>query len=85
MPHAIYLHSGLTQSRARIDNEESGARFEFSNIEVVVALSIAGMVNMAMVMMAASAFHQGHSEVAEIETAYHTALLGQLLAYSFCR
>src|SRR6266513_5027125 len=30
------------------------------------------MVNMAMVMMAASAFHAGHSDVAEIETAYHT-------------
>jgi manganese transport protein len=38
----------------------------------VVALAIAGMVNMAMVMMASSAFHAGHSDVAEIESAYHT-------------
>jgi manganese transport protein len=43
-----------------------------SNTEVVIALVIAGMVNMAMVMMASSAFHAGHSDVAEIETAYHT-------------
>jgi manganese transport protein len=39
---------------------------------VIVALAIAGLVNMAMVMMASSAFHAGHSDVAEIETAYHT-------------
>jgi manganese transport protein len=43
------------------------------------------MINMAMVMMAASAFHQGHSEVAEIETAYHllTPLLGGAAAAAF--
>ena len=44
----------------------------FSNIEVLVALGVAGLVNMAMVIMAASAFHAGHSDVAEIETAYST-------------
>ena len=43
-----------------------------SNIEVVIALAIAGLVNMAMVMMASGAFHAGHPDVAEIETAYHT-------------
>ncbi len=46
----------------------------FSNIEVLVALSLAGLVNMAMVMMAAAAFHAGHTDVAEIETAYRTLL-----------
>ena len=44
----------------------------FSNQEVIIALAIAGLVNMAMVMMASGAFHAGHPEVAEIETAYHT-------------
>jgi manganese transport protein len=39
---------------------------------VIVALGVAGLVNMAMVLMAASAFHEGHSDVAEIETAYAT-------------
>jgi manganese transport protein len=73
MPHAIYLHSGLTQSRAAPrDDAERRKLLRFSNMEVVVALSLAGLVNMAMVMMASSAFHAGHSEVAEIESAYHT-------------
>ncbi len=73
MPHAIYLHSSLTQDRAPARNEaERRALLRYSNIEVAVALSIAGLVNMAMVMMAAAAFHGGHEEVAEIETAYHT-------------
>src|SRR6202008_500256 len=51
---------------------ETRTVLRISNTEVVVALAIAGMVNMAMVMMASSAFHAGHSDVAEIETAYHT-------------
>jgi manganese transport protein len=75
MPHAIYLHSGLTQARGGVQNE-AGRRglIRFSNIEVVIALTLAGLVNMAMVMMAAAAFHEGHPEVAEIETAYHTLI-----------
>jgi manganese transport protein len=73
MPHAIFLHSGLTQHRAPARNESERRKLvRFSNIEVMVALGVAGLVNMAMVVMAASAFHQGHSEVAEIETAYST-------------
>jgi len=78
MPHAIYLHSSLTQARApaRTDEERRGL-LRFSNREVVLALSVAGLVNMAMVMMAARVFHEGNSDVAEIETAYHT--LGPLL------
>jgi manganese transport protein len=73
MPHAIFLHSGLTQNRAPArDDSERRKLVRFSNIEVVVALGVAGLVNMAMLMMAASAFHEGHSNVAEIETAYTT-------------
>ncbi len=73
MPHAIYLHSSLTQDRAPArDEAERRKLLRYSNIEVVVALTIAGLVNMAMVMMAAAAFHGGHEDVAEIETAYHT-------------
>ncbi len=73
MPHAIYLHSGLTQARGR-DVRPGLLRglLRFSNIEVVLALSLAGLVNIAMVMMAAAAFHAGHPEVAEIQTAYET-------------
>lgn len=86
MPHAVYLHSGLTQGRAPVRDEgERRKVLKFSNIEVVVALAVAGLVNIAMVMMAASAFHAGHSDVAEIESAYHTLtpLLGAAAAGVF--
>jgi manganese transport protein len=75
MPHALYLHSGLTQSRipARTETEKRKL-VRISNREVIIALSIAGVVNMAMVVMASGAFHAGHPEVAEIGTAYHTVL-----------
>ena len=51
----------------------------------MIALSVAGLVNMAMVMMASGAFHAGHPDVAEIETAYHTLtpLLGPAAAGVF--
>jgi manganese transport protein len=73
MPHAIYLHSGLTHIRLSArDDADRRKLVRFSNREVIVALAIAGAVNMAMVMMASAAFHAGHTDVAEIETAYHT-------------
>jgi manganese transport protein len=86
MPHAIYLHSGLTQARVPVRNDDDRRLvLRYSNREVVIALSMAGVVNMAMVMMASSAFHAGHPEVAEIETAYHTLtpLLGGAAAAIF--
>ena len=86
MPHAIYLHSSLTQSRGPARNQaDRRMLLRFSNREVIVALSIAGLVNMAMVAMASAAFSAGHSEVAEIETAYHTLtpLLGSAAATVF--
>jgi manganese transport protein len=86
MPHAVYLHSGLTQGRIPARTvAEIRTVLRISNTEVVVALAIAGLVNMAMVMMASSAFHAGHADVAEIETAYHTLtpLLGGAAATVF--
>jgi manganese transport protein len=86
MPHAIYLHSGLTQTRIPAENDdEIRSLVRISHIEVIVALSIAGLVNLAMVIMASSAFHSGHSDVSEIETAYHTLspLLGTAAASVF--
>jgi manganese transport protein len=86
MPHAIYLHSGLTQARTLPrDDAERRKLVRYSNLEVVLALTFAGAVNAAMVMMAAAAFHAGHPEVAEIETAYHTLapLLGAAAAAIF--
>ena len=73
MPHAVYLHSGLTQGRTPVRNENERRKvLRFSNQEVILALVVAGLVNMAMVMMASAAFHAGHSDVGEIETAYYT-------------
>lgn len=86
MPHAVYLHSGLTQHRANPRNDgERRLLLKFSNWECVIALAVAGMVNMAMVIMASAAFHAGHPEVAEIETAFHTLtpLLGGMAAGVF--
>jgi manganese transport protein len=73
MPHAIYLHSSLTQARVPVRNDrERRAVLRYSNLEVILALTVAGAVNAAMVMMASAAFHAGHADVAQIETAYHT-------------
>jgi manganese transport protein len=86
MPHAIWLHSGLTQNRIPAENDKERAYLlRLSNREVLVALGFAGFVNMAMVMMAAAAFHAGHSDVAKIETAYNTLvpLLGGAAASVF--
>jgi manganese transport protein len=86
MPHAIYLHSGLTQARIPARSDDDKRRIvRASNREVVIALLLAGLVNMAMVIMASGAFHAGHSEVAEIATAYHTLapLLGTAAAGVF--
>jgi manganese transport protein len=86
MPHVLFLHSGLTQNRVAPRNERERSKLlKFSNIEVVVALGAAGLINMAMVIMASSAFHQGHADIASIETAWHTLtpLLGSAAAGLF--
>jgi manganese transport protein len=73
MPHSIYLHSGLTQHRAPAHDDAQRRRLvRFSNREVVVALGLAGLVNMAMIAMAATAFGKTAPGIADIETAYHT-------------
>ena len=75
MPHAIYLHSGLTQDRAPArDLSERRLLVRYSNREVILALAVAGAVNAAMVMMASRAFHGGHADVANIEVAYSTLI-----------
>jgi manganese transport protein len=74
MPHAIYLHSGLTQARLPFANaRERRTALVMSNREVLLALGVAGLVNMAMIAMAAVAFHDGtHDQIAQIEMAYRT-------------
>lgn len=75
MPHALFLHSGLTQSRVPARNETERTKLlKYSNREVAITLTIAALVNMAMIVMAAGAFHSQHADVAEIQTAYHTLI-----------
>jgi manganese transport protein len=86
MPHAIYLHSAMMTHRVHHRTDAQCARLiRFSNIEVLLALSLAGLVNLAMVTMAAVMFHRGHADVGEIETAYHTLLplMGVVAAGAF--
>jgi manganese transport protein len=86
MPHAIYLHSAMMTQRVKAHTDDQRRRLiRYSNLEVLLALGLAGLVNMAMVAMAATMFHQGHADVGEIETAYHTLLplMGVVAAGAF--
>ena len=86
MPHAIYLHSRLMIGRVPTHTDAERRRvLRFSNREVLLALGLAGIVNLAMVAMAATTFHPDHAEIAEIETAYRTLtpLLGTAASLVF--
>jgi manganese transport protein len=74
MPHVIYLHSSLTQSRIVPESDVEARRLlRYTKIDVVIAMSIAGLINMAMLVMAASTFFQtGHKNVDSIEGAHRT-------------
>ena len=74
MPHVIYVHSNLTQGRVVPATEEEARRvFSFERIDVIAAMGLAGLVNMAMLFMAAKVFHEtGHADVVTIHSAYET-------------
>ncbi len=76
MPHVIYLHSALTENRIKADDDKQLKRLhKFNMIDVLVAMSVAGFVNMAMLMMAASTFHfTNHQGVSSISNAYMTLI-----------
>ena len=58
MPHVIYLHSALTQRRiVGVDDEARRRIFRFELIDVVIAMGIAGSINMAMLATSAAVFH----------------------------
>jgi manganese transport protein len=86
MPHVLFLHSGLMQNRVSARNDrERATLLKFSNIEVVAALGVAGLINLAMVIMASGAFHQANAHIVSIETAWRTLtpLLGSAAAGFF--
>ena len=78
MPHNLYLHSSLVQTRKH-GRDRKGIRdaLRFNFIDTTVALNIAFLVNAAILVLAAAAFHRmGHTDVAEIDQAH--MLLGEL-------
>lgn len=74
MPHVIYLHSALMQERGVRDNPQKLRRMlRAQRVDVVIALAIAGIVNVLMVMMAAATFHaRGLIGISGIEQAHRT-------------
>lgn len=81
MPHVIFLHSSLTQKRIVVRTPAKLRRlFRFEVVDVIVAMGVAGLINAAMLMMAASTFYtQGLTSVATIQEAHQTLqpLLGK--------
>jgi manganese transport protein len=79
MPHNLYLHSSIVQTRKYLDNVASKAEaIRFATIDSSVALMSALFINGAILVMAAAAFHgKGHDNVADISDAYQ--LLSPLL------
>lgn len=87
MPHAIFLHSALTQGRIVVkDTHQLKRLYRFEIVDVVIALGGASFVNAAMLIMAAATFHQtGLTHIATIEEAYRTLepLLGKASGWFF--
>jgi manganese transport protein len=75
MPHALFVHSWLTKNKTQ--NKTLLERMKlrkFHLIENVVLLIVAGMINSAIMIMAASAFHSYNPNIASISEAYRTLL-----------
>lgn len=87
MPHVVFLHSSLTQGRVVTRRPELLKRlYHYELIDVVIALGVAGLVNGAMLIMAAATFNrQGLTGVGTIEQAHRTLepLLGKASASVF--
>ncbi|MDM5231354.1 Nramp family divalent metal transporter [Lysinibacillus pakistanensis] len=86
MPHAIYLHSSLTQSRIIGRNENEKRRiFRFEFIDIIIAMIIAGAINMSMLIIAAAVFHTQGVIVEDLDVAYNGLkdALGPMAAVSF--
>jgi manganese transport protein len=87
MPHVIFLHSALTQGRIVVkDDAHRSKLFRFEVIDIFVAMGLAGFINAAMLIMAASTFHaNGLTTIGTIEEAHRTLepLLGSAASWVF--
>lgn len=84
MPHNLYLHTSIVQTRlVGHDQASREDAIKLSRIDTIGSLALALLVNAAILILAAAAFHQtGHTEVVEIQDAYHLLdpLVGGALA-----
>jgi len=87
MPHVIYLHSALTSGRMPCRNDHERRRvLRFERIDVIIALGIAGLINMAMLAVAAKLFHTPALSSLDSIPAAHAAfgnLIGGTAALAF--
>jgi manganese transport protein len=87
MPHVIFLHSALTQNRIVTREPIQLKRlFNFEVADVIIAMGVAGLINAAMLLMAAATFHaHGMTQVGTIEEAHLTLvpLLGPAASWVF--
>jgi manganese transport protein len=74
MPHVIYLHSALTQNRIVPRNdEEAKTLYRYTRIDVLIAMAIAGLINVAMLVVAATVFFgSGLNDIDSLEGAHRT-------------
>jgi manganese transport protein len=73
MPHVVYLHSALTQDRVKAENDDERRELmRYQKLDVVIALTVAGIINMTMLVVAAGLFHtSGLTGVDSLEGAHH--------------
>src|ERR671923_2041232 len=75
MPHALFVHSWFTKKRTEGKSiEEKRRMLKLHLVENVVLLTIAGLVNAAIMIMAAAAFHPKYSSIASVAEAYRTLI-----------
>jgi manganese transport protein len=74
MPHVIYLHSALTQNRiVPQDDDEARTLYRYTRVDVLIAMSIAGLINISMLVVAATVFFgAGIHNVESLEGAHRT-------------
>jgi manganese transport protein len=74
MPHVIYLHSALTQNRIVPENDaEARTLYRYTRIDVLIAMTIAGLINISMLVVAATVFFgSGLLDVDSLENAHET-------------
>lgn len=72
MPHVVYLHSALTNDRIRPqDDGERRELLRFQRVDVIIAMALAGCINLTMLVVAASLFHNsGNADIDSIEGAH---------------